>query len=67
MTPANPFTAINVNGTGTMRGVTLALPAAKVRAMLPAGLELGAQQAVHDRLLLDGGRKDVPVYGRSAG
>jgi len=44
MTPANPFTAINVNGTGTMRGVTLALPAAKVRAMLPAGLELGAQQ-----------------------
>lgn len=43
MTPANPFAAINVNGYGTMRGVTLALPSALVRNMLPAGLELGAQ------------------------
>jgi hypothetical protein len=44
MTPANPFAAINVNGYGTMRGITLALPTAHVRKMLPAGLELGAQQ-----------------------
>jgi hypothetical protein len=44
MTSSNPFAAINVNGTGTMRGVTLALPTAHVRAMLPPGLELGAQQ-----------------------
>jgi len=45
MTSANPsFAAINVNGTGTMRGVTLALPSACVRGMLPPGLELGAQQ-----------------------
>lgn len=44
MTPANPFAAINLNGDGTMRGVTLALPTARVRDLLPAGLELGEQQ-----------------------
>ena len=43
-TPANPFAAINLNGTGTMRGVTLALPTDRVRDLLPAGLELGDQQ-----------------------
>jgi hypothetical protein len=44
MTPANPFAAINLNGNGTMRGVTLALPTARVRDLLPAGLELGEQK-----------------------
>ncbi|HEY3704363.1 MAG TPA: acetoacetate decarboxylase family protein [Terracidiphilus sp.] len=44
MTPANPFAAINLNGTGTMRGVTLALPTSRVREFLPAGLGLGPQQ-----------------------
>jgi hypothetical protein len=44
MTPANPFAAINLHGDGTMRGVTLALPTARVRDLLPAGLELGEQQ-----------------------
>ncbi|HUI77146.1 MAG TPA: acetoacetate decarboxylase family protein [Bryobacteraceae bacterium] len=43
MTPPNPFAAINLNGDGTMRGVTLALPAGRVRDFLPAGLELGTQ------------------------
>jgi hypothetical protein len=43
MTPANPFAAINLNGMGTMRGVTLALPTATVRNFLPAGMELGQQ------------------------
>jgi hypothetical protein len=43
MTPPNPFTTINLNGHGTMRGVTLALPSDRVRDMLPAGLELGDQ------------------------
>ena len=44
MTPSNPFAAINLNGNGTMRGVTLALPADHVLDLLPAGLELGEQQ-----------------------
>jgi hypothetical protein len=44
MTSANPFAAINLNGTGTMRGVTLALPTDRVLDLLPAGLELGEQQ-----------------------
>jgi hypothetical protein len=44
MTPANPLAAINLNGTGTMRGVTLALPTDRVRNFLPAGLELGEQK-----------------------
>lgn len=43
MTPPNPFAAINLNGDGTMRGVTLALPSDRVRDFLPVGLELGAQ------------------------
>jgi acetoacetate decarboxylase len=43
MTPLNPFAAINLNGDGTMRGVTLALAADCVRNFLPAGLELGPQ------------------------
>jgi len=43
MTPPNPFSAINLHGDGTMRGVTLALPSDRVRDLLPAGLELGAQ------------------------
>jgi hypothetical protein len=44
MTSGNPFAAINLNGTGTMCGVTLALPIERVREFLPAGLELGEQQ-----------------------
>jgi len=44
MTPASPFAAINLHGDGTMRGVTLALPTAQVRDLLPAGLELGDQK-----------------------
>jgi hypothetical protein len=44
MTPANPFAAINLHGDGTMRGVTLALPTARVLDLLPAGLELGKQE-----------------------
>ncbi len=43
MTSANPFAVINLNGTGTMRGVTLALPTDRVRELLPAGLEPGEQ------------------------
>lgn len=42
-TPTNPFSLINLNGNGTMRGVTLALPSDRVRDLLPAGLELGPQ------------------------
>ena len=41
--PPNPFAAINLHGDGTMRGVTLALPTDRVRDLLPAGMELGAQ------------------------
>jgi hypothetical protein len=44
MTPQNPFAAINLNGNGTMRGVTLALPTDRVRDFLPAGMTLGDQQ-----------------------
>jgi len=44
MTPANPLAAINLNGNGTMRGVTLALPTSRVLDLLPAGLELGDQK-----------------------
>ena len=43
MSSNNPFNAINLSGEGAMRGVTLALPVERVRNMLPAGLELGAQ------------------------
>jgi Acetoacetate decarboxylase (ADC) len=43
MTPPNPFAAINLNGDGTMRGVTLALPNDRVRDFLPAGIDLGKQ------------------------
>lgn len=43
MTPPNPFGFINLNGDGTMRGVTLELPTDQVRDLLPAGLELGDQ------------------------
>src|ERR1700739_2281091 len=39
----NPFAAVNLNGDGTMRGATLALPADVVRNLIPAGLELGPQ------------------------
>jgi acetoacetate decarboxylase len=43
MTLPNPFTAINLHGDGTMRGVTLAVDRNFVRDFLPAGLELGNQ------------------------
>ncbi len=43
MTTPNPFSFVNLNGDGTMRGVTLALPSDRVRNFLPAGLELGEQ------------------------
>lgn len=43
MTSSNPFAAINLNGTGTMRGMTLALPTDRVRQLLPNGLEPGPQ------------------------
>jgi hypothetical protein len=43
MTLPNPFTAINLHGDGTMRGVTLAVDRNFVRDFLPAGLELGKQ------------------------
>ena len=43
MNPANPFACINLNGYGTQRGVTVALPSDRVRDFLPAGLELGEQ------------------------
>ena len=39
----NPFPMLNLNGYGTQRGVTLALPTEKVLDLLPAGLELGPQ------------------------
>ena len=39
----NPLPMLNLSGSGTQRGVTLALPVDKVRSMLPAGLELGRQ------------------------
>jgi Acetoacetate decarboxylase (ADC) len=43
MTSRNPFAAINLNGDGNMRGLTLALPTDTVRDLLPCGLELGSQ------------------------
>jgi hypothetical protein len=43
MNPTSPFDVVNLHGDGTMRGVTLALPTARVRDFLPAGLELGEQ------------------------
>ena len=39
MSRTNPFNAITLNGEGTFRGVTLALPPEQVHRMLPAGLE----------------------------
>jgi hypothetical protein len=39
----NPFLAINANGFGVTRGVTLSLEVNTVRDLLPAGLELGTQ------------------------
>lgn len=43
MSRTNPFNAVTLNGDGTFRGVTLALPTDQVRRMLPFGLELGEQ------------------------
>jgi hypothetical protein len=43
MNPFDPFNFVNLSGTGTMRGVTLALPTDRVREMLPKGLDLGPQ------------------------
>jgi len=43
MTTSNLFTSVNLNGEGIMRGVTLSLPANRVRNLLPASLELGKQ------------------------
>lgn len=43
MESLNPFDAINLNGFGTFRGVTLAPPIALVQALMPAGLSLGEQ------------------------
>jgi hypothetical protein len=43
MTPSNPFAAIHMSGDSTRRGVTLEVPKNRVRAFLPAGLELGDQ------------------------
>jgi hypothetical protein len=43
MSRNNPFNAITLDGDGIFRGVTLVLPTAQVRRMLPAGLELGEQ------------------------
>lgn len=41
MESLNPFDAINLNGFGTFRGVTLAPPVAQVQALMPKGLALG--------------------------
>ena len=38
-----PFNRVNLHGDGCFRGVTLALPAAQVLRLLPAGLLLGPQ------------------------
>jgi len=43
MNPFNPYSYVSLNGHGTMRGLTLALPSEQVRQLLPYGLELGAQ------------------------
>jgi hypothetical protein len=46
----NPFLAINANGDGVTRAVTLALPRDTVRNLLPAGLELGEQSVTDSGL-----------------
>jgi Acetoacetate decarboxylase (ADC) len=43
MEPVFPYNAVNLVGTGVMRAATIALPKADVLALLPYGLELGAQ------------------------
>ena len=43
MNPFDPANVVNLSGTGTMRGVTLALPTDRGRDLLPNGLELGSQ------------------------
>jgi hypothetical protein len=43
MNTLNPFSAINLSGDGVFRGVTLAVPKARVEALLPPGLALGPQ------------------------
>jgi hypothetical protein len=43
MNTLNPFSAINLGGDGVFRGVTLAVPKARVEALLPPGLALGPQ------------------------
>jgi hypothetical protein len=43
MNTLNPFSAINLSGDGIFRGVTLAVPTARVEALLPPGLVLRAQ------------------------
>lgn len=40
MTTFNPFASVNLHGDALMRGVTLALPTATVRNLIPAGLDL---------------------------
>ena len=42
-TDRNPFNRVNLHGQGLFRSVTLALPLAQVRSLLPAGLLLGPQ------------------------
>lgn len=42
-TDRNPFNWVNLHGRGLFRSVTLALPLAQVRSLLPAGLVLGPQ------------------------
>src|SRR5215211_8720617 len=43
MNPFDPFNQWHLSGNGAFRYVTLALPTAAVRNLLPAGLELGPQ------------------------
>jgi hypothetical protein len=43
MNTLNPFSAVNLNGDGVFRGVTLAAPIDSVRSLLPSGLALGEQ------------------------
>ena len=44
MSRSNPYTTLHLSGTGTMRYVTLALPTASVRELLPNGIDLGKQE-----------------------
>jgi hypothetical protein len=44
MNPFDPFNALHLSGTGTLRYMTLVLPAHSVRDLLPYGLELAPQQ-----------------------